>query len=355
MILGDLASRLDQDSAQLRLRLQTLTRQASSGQRAEAPGDIAPDLPRAISIRMEIARREAYGGAITQAQQRATAAQTALSRLTAIGRDFAENVALKLDPNNADRLPSVAQQARQALVEVGHLLNSRYAGEYLFGGSDFLNPPIAAPEALPSGAWATEISAAVAGLGGGNAATVAATTRAAVQNDTAAVTPFSAFFSAGGAGLTEERRSVPSEDGVLVSFGLFANRNAAIASAGETAGGWARDLMRGLMSLAALTPAQATDRTDFQNFAVTIRQGLRSATAALGAEAGALGQTEARLTAAQERHKQVGVALQTQLAGIQEVDLAAVMTQLQQTQTQLQASYTAISRIGSLSLAQFLR
>ena len=142
---------------------------------------------------------------------------------------------------------------------------------------------------------------------------------------------------------------------MLVPVGLFANRNAGAASSGETAGGWARDLMRGLMSLTALTPAQAADRNDFQAFAVTIREGLRSATAALGSEAGALGQTEVRLSAAAARHAEIGVALQTQLAGIQEVDLAEAMTRLQQTQTQLQASYTAIARLASLSLAQFLR
>ncbi len=355
MILGDLASRLDQDSALLRLRLQTLTRQISTGQRAEAPGDIAPELPRTIGLRTEIARRDSFGGAIAQAQSRAAATQTVLSRLTAIGREFAETVALKLDPDDADRLPSVAQQARQALVEVGQLLNTRNAGEYLFGGSDFLNPPIADPEALPGGAWATQIATAVASLGGGNATTVAAMTSAAVQDDTPGATPFSAFLSDPATGLAEPRRSVPSEDGVLIGFGLFANRNAAVASVGETAGGWARDLMRGLMSLAALTPAQAADRTDFQAFAVTIRDGLRSATAALGAEAGALGQTEARLTAAAARHREISVALETQLAGIQEVDLAEAMSRLQQTQTQLQASYAAIARIGSLSLSQFLR
>jgi flagellin-like hook-associated protein FlgL len=354
MILGDLSGRLEQDTAQLRLRLQTLTRQLSTGQRAEAPGDIAPQLPRAIELRTELARREAYGSAIGQAQQRAAAAQTVLSRLTAIGRDFAETVALKLDPNAPQDLPSVAERARQALVEVGHLLNTRHAGEYLFGGTDFTNPPVPDPDGLPTSGWATQIAAAVGSLGGGNAAAVATATRSAAQDDSPGATPFSAFVSDPAQGLVEARRSVPSEDGVLVPFGLFANRNAAVTSTGETAGGWARDLMRGLMSLAALTPAQVADRQDFQDLAVTIREGLRSATAALGAEAGALGQAQARLTAAETRHEEIAVALSGQLAGIQEVDLAETLSRLQQTQTQLQASYGAISRLGTLSLAQFL-
>jgi hypothetical protein len=58
-----------------------------------------------------------------------------------------------------------------------------------------------------------------------------------------------------------------------------ANRNAAAASGGETTGSWARDLLRGLASIAALTPAQAAaSPADFAAFAGVVRDGLRSAT-----------------------------------------------------------------------------
>ncbi len=185
---------------------------------------------------------------------------------------------------------------------------------------------------------------------------MAAATRAAAQQDgSAGVSPFSAFLNDPARGLAKPRRAVPADDGMMVAHGLFANRNAAAPSAGETAGGWARDLLRGLMSLAALTPAQTASRTDFHAFAATIREGLRSATDALGAEAGALGQTEARLDAMRSRHEAVQVTLRTQLSGIEEVDLAETLSRLQQTRTALEASYGAIARIGGLSLAQFLR
>lgn len=354
MLVGDMAGRLDQDTAALRLRLATLSRQLATGQRAEAPGDIAPELPRAIALRTELARRETYGASIGDAQQRAAATQTVLSRLTRIGREFAEEVALKLDPDAPEQLPVVAERARQALVEVGQLLNTRHAGEYLFGGSDFANPPVPDPDALPTSGWATAIAAAVGTLGGGNAATVATATRNAVQDDAAGATPYSAFVSDPAQGLAEPRRSVPSEDGVLVPVGLFANRNAGAASSGETAGGWARDLMRGLMTLSALTPAQTADRADFQALGVTVREGLRSATRALGAEAGALGQVQVRLTETRTRHEEIGVALESQRSAIEEVDLAETLARLRQTETQLQASYGAIARLGNLTLAQFL-
>ena len=354
MLVNDMMVRLQRDTALIRSRLVELNRQSATGQRTDALGDLGAQLPRAFALKAEIARRDGYGQAIGEAQQRAAATQTALTRLTAIGREFGEDVAMKLDPSHPEELPAIAERARQALVEVGQLLNSRSAGEYLFGGSDFANPPIPDPDNLPSSGMATQIAAAVAGLGGGNAATVAAATRAAALDDTAGVTPFSAFVTDPATGASEARRAVPADDGVMVSYGLFASRNASVTSEGETVGSWARDLMRGLMSLASLGSAQTSDADDFREFAVTIREGLRSATTALGGEAGALGQVQARLDSTASRHETLQTALKAQLSDIQEVDRADTLTRLQQTETQLQASYTAISRLGSLSLAQFL-
>jgi flagellin-like hook-associated protein FlgL len=47
--------------------------------------------------------------------------------------------------------------------------------------------------------------------------------------------------------------------------------------------------------------------------------------------------------------------LEAQLAAIEEVDLAEVLTRLKATETTLQASYGAIGRLGDLTLARFLR
>jgi flagellar hook-associated protein 3 FlgL len=355
MVGIDMLGRLDADAALLRLRLEALTRQVSTGLRAEAPGDLAPQLPRALELRAEAARRDTYGQAIGQALGRAEVAQGALKRLGEIAREFGDGAAMKLDPNDPQSIPLTAERARAAMIEVGNLLNTQHVGEYLFGGSDFGRPPVPDPAGLPASGFAGQIATAIATLGGGNAATVAAATKSAAQSDAAGVTPFSAFASDPATGLAEPRRGVPAEDGVVVPYGLFANRNAAASSTGETAGSWARDLLRGLASLAALTPAQAASPQDFRDLAGVIRNGLKSASAGLADEAGALGLTEARLEGTRSRHAAVQATVQSQLAGIQEVDLAAVLTRLKATETALQASYSAIGRVGSLSLAQFLR
>jgi flagellar hook-associated protein 3 FlgL len=235
------------------------------------------------------------------------------------------------------------------------LLNTKQGDEYLFGGTDFANPPVPDPEGLPTSGMATQIAAAIGTLGPGNAAVVAAATKAAALDDSAGVTPFSAFVSDPARGMAEPRRSVPSGDGTTTEVGLFANRNAAATSAGETTGGWARDLLRGLASIAALGPVQTASQADFRALADTIRGGLQSAAKALADEQGALGLTEARLQGVQTRHTEMRDALQGQLAGIEEVDLARTLTQLQSTKTSLEASYNAIGILGTLSLTNFLR
>jgi flagellin-like hook-associated protein FlgL len=351
----DLLGRLDADAAVLRARLQALTRQVTSGLRTDAPGDLAPQMPRALDLRAEIDRRDTYSSTIGLALSRGTAAQQALARLSEIAREFGSDVAMKLDPNDPEALGFAASRARAAMVEVGQLLNTRHGGEYLFGGTDFANPPVPDPYGLPSGGLASQIAGAIGTLGPGNAATVAAATLAAAQDDSTGTTPFSAFVSDPAQGLGEPRRSVPSADGTATEVGLFANRNAAAASTGETTGSWARDLLRGLASIAALGPAQTASQADFRALSETIRDGLQSAARALADEQGALGLTEQRLEGVRTRHGAMRDALQVQLAGIEEIDLAATLTRLQSTRTMLEASYNAIGVLGTLSLTRFLR
>jgi flagellar hook-associated protein 3 FlgL len=349
-----LLSRLETDSAALRLRLEVLTRQISTGRKTDAVGDLAPQLPRALTLRGEIGRRDAYGSAIGEALGRAATTGTALQRLSAIAGDFANSVAMKLDPNDPGLLALVAARARAAMVEVGQLLNSRSNGEYLFGGSDFANPPVPDPDGLPASGMARQIAGAVATLGGGNAAAVAAATKAAAMDDAAGVTPFSAFLSDPASGLVEPRRSVPVGDGQSAPYGISANRNGGAASTGETTGSWARDLLRGLASIAALGPAQAASPDDFRALADTIRQGLRSAANGLADEQGALGLTGQRLQAAQDMHASITDTIKTQLSGIEDVDLATTLTRLQATRTALEASYTALGNLGTMTLVRYL-
>jgi flagellin-like hook-associated protein FlgL len=345
--------RLDAGAAALRARLDVLTRQVSDGRQGPGYGDIAPEARRAIDLRADIARREAWQGTVSRALARTEVTQKALGRLSDIATQFYAE-AIRIDGTSAARISAVAAQARAAMEEVATLLNERHAGEYIFAGTDSANPPVPDPRGIATGGMASAIAAAVASLGGGNAGAVAAATIAAAQSDAAGTTPFSAFLSDPAAGLAEARRAVPAAEGERVAYGIFANRNAAASSEGETTGAWARDILRGLATLAATDPSQAALGTDFTDLMATVRDGMRSALDALGEERGALGATEQRLEATARRHREVSVALVGQLARIEEVDMAETISRLQGTQIQLQASYQAISLVSGLTLTRFL-
>ena len=345
--------RLDAGAAILRQRLDVLTRQVSDGRRGPGYGDIAPEARRAIDLRADIARREVWQGTISRALAQTEVTQKALGRMEEIATRFYQE-AIRTDGTSGVRIAAVAAQARAAMTEFATLMNERFAGDYVFGGTDSANPPIPDPQGIATGGMASAIAAAVAGLGGGNAAAVAAATLAAAQSDAPGVTPFSAFLSDPAQGLGEPRRSVPAAEGERVAHGLFANRNAAATSEGETTGAWARDILRGLATLAAMDPTQAALGADFTDLMAVVRDGMRSAIDALAEERGALGATEQRLEASARRHREVSVALAGQLARIEEVDMAETISRLQATQIQLQASYQAISLVSGLTLARFL-
>lgn len=356
MIPGPLA-RLTEGAGALERQVATLARQSSEGRRADVYGDLGVEAPRAISLRGALDRGDAYGQVIDRALGRAAAGQATLERLTIIARDF-RSMALLLPDGEPTRIAATAADARAALSEVVGLLNSTHAGEYILGGSDVRNPPVPDPDAILTSGMATQIAAAVAGLVPGGAAAANAATLAAAQDNTVGVTPFSVFQTTG-AGATEPRRGVPVADGVVVETGLFAARNATPgASVGETAGAWSRDLLRGLMTLAAIVPAQAQDplmRADYLAVVDTVQRGLDSVTGALALEQGALGAAEQRMERTGEAHADIALQLKTQLSGIEEVDLAATLTALQDTRTRLEASWKALSMISELSLTNFLR
>jgi flagellin-like hook-associated protein FlgL len=354
----EISSRLASETARLRTQLETLTRQAATGQRSSRLGDLAPDVPRAISLRAQSGRLEAYDRVLTQSVGRTEIMQRSLNRLTEIAREFRATVLPRLYGRDALALDTVKAQARAALTEMGHLLNARHAGEYLFSGSDIGRPPIPNPEGLATGQMAQDVAAAVATLNPSGAAAVLNGTRTAVQSNAAGVSPFSDFLrdeAALSAADREPRRAAPAADGQFIPYGIFADRNAVSASAGETAGSWARDLMRNLMSVAALQPGQVDELPAYTDLLAGLRDGFAAAERSLTEEAGGLGQVTARLEETQRRQRGVTDLLRGQIANIEEVDLATTLERLQATRTALEASYRAIGSLSELTLARFLR
>jgi flagellar hook-associated protein 3 FlgL len=297
---GSLARLIGQSSA-LKSQLETLSAQASNGRRGTYYGDIAGDARRAISLRSEISRRDTYTKSIDRSLGTTGAAQQALSRLSAIAEQFLGEAG-KVSSTDTTRISSLASSARQAIQEVAGLLNEKHAGEYLFGGADSANPPVPNPTGIMGTDMATDIAAAVASLAPGNSTAVLAATRTAAMNQTPGETPFSDYSLDPAGGLNEARRTTLTGDGQSVETGLFANRNAAASTTGSDTGSWSRDLLRGLMTLASLTPDKTAAGADFTALMGNVTDSMKSAMGGLGEEAGALGLSESRLESAKEGH-----------------------------------------------------
>jgi flagellin-like hook-associated protein FlgL len=334
------------DQARLRDRADLLTRQVSTGQKSISHGGLGAEARRAIDLRGDLARREAYIGAADAALGRMGATQSVLSRLETIASDM-QAEALRARTLGSVGVEALARSARAALEEAAVLLNTRHGGEYLFGGSDLAQPPVPDAPGIATGPMAAAISTALAGLTPTNAAAVLADTALAATGPL--TRPFSAHLE--GPAQNEPRRALQLADGERVAWGVLASQD----STGEVALAWGRELLRGLASLAAMTPATATQGDGYDALLTGIGTGLEGATRGLAQERGVLGAAERRVEGARERHKDLLVALRAQLGGVEEVDLAAASSALRQAQMRLEASYEATATVSRLSLAALLR
>jgi flagellin-like hook-associated protein FlgL len=406
----NLTARIGLNATQLRDRITVLGEQISTGRKGKTYAAVGADAPKALNLRSEINRRETYQSTINQTLSKIGVSQDVLDRIGAIAQKFTANTAKLMGAAKPEEIQIQAAQAEAAMLEVATLLNEQLNGEYLFGGSDSHNPPIPKPQEITTSGMGAAIKTKVGTLSGSNVTDVLDDTKTLAQSNAAGTTPFSYFLSArtwagstpyavgdlvvsngniyratqagtsnatGGptgngtgiidsgakwdyvqpgtvAGATEARVNILGNDNDRVAYGIHANRNAAIVSTGETTGSWARDLLRGLASIAGLTPEKAQLGNDYTTFVTTVRKGLESAVDALALERGSLGLTEARLQSMASFHESVSTSLTLQLSNLEEVDMAKTITSFQTTQSQLEASYRALAISQQLSLTRFL-
>lgn len=348
-----LTSRIDRNTILLREKLTQLGDQISTGRKGSSYAALGTDSPKAMDLRAEIGRREAYQNMIGQTLSKVQITQNVLDRLGAIAEKFTANTSKLLGVAKPEEIQIQAGQAKAALVEVANLLNEQYSGEYLFGGSDTHNPPIPNVASIMNSGMVNGIINQVKLLDGTNTASVLSATKGLAQSDVAGITPFSEFLSTG-AGATEGRRNLLANDNDRLDYGILANKNAAVDSTGETTGSWVRDLLRGLSSIAGLTPEKTQLGDGYTEFVTNVQKGLKSSVEALALERGALGVTEKRLESIRTLHESVTVSLTLQVSSLEEVDMAKTITSFQATQSQLEASYRAIALAQQLSLTRFL-
>ena len=344
---------LVQDSSGVRQRLNTLTLQAADGKIAESFAGLAAGGATSLSVAPAVAHNQAWQNNIDAASGRMGVTQTALSQISQIASDFyAKTDSLNgLDSSTVD---SVAASARDALQQVAALLNSRDGNVYVFAGQDSANPPVPNADQIGTSGFVTSIANAIGNLATAGAAATTAATLGVASSNASGTSPFSTASSQPAAALSGAQPSIQVGDGTQVAVGIAASSNADVVSGGaSTTGSYMRDVMRALATLGSLSSAQI-GAGGFSAVVADTRTSLGGAITALNQDAGVLGDRTTALAATKTGLAAANTALQGQVSGAEDVDMAVTLSSLAQTQTQLQASYQLIAGLQSMSLTKFL-
>jgi len=340
-------------AAEVRDRLDILTRQAASGRVAETHGGLGAAGATSLSLRPAVTKLESYQANIDAVQGRMDVTRASLDQIAGIASTFRARIA-DLNGLSSAMVDSVAAAARDALRGVATLLNARQGDTYVFGGQDSATPPVPDADGILNSGFFAEISAAVADLGLNGAAATAAATLATAASNAPGTSPFNATLSQPAAALDALKDRVPVGEGRMVQVGILASANSEAVSGGaSTTGSYMRDILRGLATLGALSSGQMND-PGFAGLVADVRESLTGAETALGVDAGVLGDRQATIRADRERLEQAATALRGQVSNVEDVDMAETLSRLSLTQTQLQASYQLLAGLQSLSLVKFL-
>ena len=347
--LTGLLGLLVHDSSATKQRLDTLTAQAGDGRIAETYAGLAAGGQVSLSVTPLIAHNQTWQNNIDAAAGRLGVTQTALTQINDIASSFYAQIGT-LNGLDTSTIDSVAASARDALKQVAGLLDTTDGGVYVFAGQDSTNPPIPDPDGIGTSGFATQIAAAVGALGANGAAATSAATLAIAASNASGTTPFSASLSQPGAAAP----AIQVGTGQTATVGILANANGDVTSTGSsTTGSYVRDVLRALATLGSLSSSQAGD-SGFADLVSDTRTSLTDALTALNVDEGALGNRTSALQTRKTNLSDENTALQSQLSSAEDVDMTATLSDLTQTQTQLQASYQLIAGVQSLSLTKYL-
>jgi flagellar hook-associated protein 3 FlgL len=345
----------------------SLQTQAAKLQEQTSTGDIAqnyanlPDASQALSLAAASAGNGAYSQAITQAQNKASVMQNALTQIRSVVSSMASTALQNAGTTATGSVDTMAQEAQNAFQQVVSLLNTQNGNEYVFSGADSGNPPVPnAADATSSGMYA-QIGAQVQALNTVPSSTpvaqVIANTVSIAASTAAGTTLFSSYLTtpspAGGLGATATPVQISATQ--TATIGLTANQNAGAVSdpSIDGTGSAINDILRSLAVMANSSDTTSAN-PDFATLMQNVSTTLTSAGQTLDEESGALGVTQDTLTTAASNNTAMQTVIQGQLSGLTNVDMATAISQLQAVNSQLQTSYQVLSLARSLNLASYL-
>ncbi len=325
-----------------------LTAQAASGFLSSNYAGLGSGASAALDLTGELATNATLQANTQSASTIQQVTQTALGQIQTLVAGVSAQL-LGVTNTSSAALSTVSASASSALTQIAGLLDTKIGDTYIFAGQDSSNPPVPDPSTLSSSAFVAAIQSAVAGLSTSTASAVQAQLLTVAAPG--ATSPFSATLEA-----SNQPSSVDLGDGTSVQVGMLADQNTNAVSTGTgttSTGSYMRDIFMGLSALGALGNADLAD-TQVQSLLSGLHTTLDNADSSLNVDIGGLGVRQDTVTSAATELQSVSTALTAQLGNAQDSDPATVATELSTAQTQLQASYSIVSALHTLTLVTYL-
>ncbi len=342
------------DSQQVNQKMNTLAQQAGSGLVASTYGGMGASAQTALTLLPQIAQSTTYQNNIGVASSQLDVTQTVMSQLQSIATSVYQQV-ISLPTQGSSTVDTVAASAQAALVQVANLLDTADGGSYIFAGTDSSNPPVSVstpPDTIVTtpGGYYAQVNAAISGADLSTPAGATAALSAAMgvaTSDAPGTTPFSATIGT--------PAMIETAPGMQTQVGLLANQNtlAPANTSASSTGSYIRDLMLSLATVGSMSSTQAT-QPGFDTLISGTQSTLEAAMSGMNTEVSALGSIQDQLTGEQTMLSDTSTALTQQVSSVDDVDMAATLSNIQLTQTQLESSYKLIASMQTMSLVNYI-
>lgn len=286
-----------QSSMALQSRYAAATSHQASGLVADSYGDLGAKALRLISFETSSTRLQTWSDTTQIADDRVQAMYSAVGDMTDQLTSLRSTLSAALSSDGTDLDLNASGQSM--LSDLANLMNLRQGGRYLFAGSRTDTAPV-------------DVSS--------------------LTTPTSPSTADTAYYQGDG-----KIASVRTSERQTIDYGVTAD-----GTAFEKA-------LRAANILATMTtaPVDTTAVSEAYDLATEALDGLL-------AVQGGLSINSNRLETAQSTQDGALSLLETMTSNIKAVDAAELMVKLSQYETQLQASYSALGKIGSLSLTNYL-
>lgn len=291
-----MSERMLEASQRSQAKMSEIQLQEASGAVSTDYGGLGRSAGTLVSLEISVARSKSYGSAADEARSRVEVMYDALTSMTDALSGFRSSLSAAISAGSDDE--TLTATAQSYLDEFASLLNTRFEGRYLFGGSDTTTAPVDL-----SGYSATDVATADTSYYQGNSV------KASVA-------------------ISSER---------TLSYGVTGN-DAAFEQA-----------LRALSAVANATTVHDTASLQaISELAVSALDSVAAVQGQLSIHAATL----ERSASAQVDYQDYASGL---ISAVNGADVTELALQLSTYETQLQASYSAMAKIQSLQLMDYLK